>query len=67
MRIATSFLQKTLFWAVLPAVLSLSVPGVAGAQQPEPSYGTQPVPSYGRPVAPQDQIRGTVTGFDGAY
>jgi hypothetical protein len=67
MRIATSFIQKTLLWAALPAVLSLSLPGVAGAQQSEPRYGTGPVPSYGRPVAPQDQIKGTVTGFDGAY
>jgi len=65
MRIATSFFQKTLLWTALPAVLSLSVPGVAGAQQSEPGYG--PVPSYGTPVRPQDQIRGTVTGFDGAY
>ncbi|HLY02860.1 MAG TPA: hypothetical protein VKR56_10255 [Candidatus Cybelea sp.] len=67
MRIATSFFQKTLSWAVLPAVLSLSVPGVAGAQQPPPGYGTEPVPSYGTPVRPQEQIKGTVTGFDGAY
>jgi hypothetical protein len=65
MRIATSFIQKTLLWTALPAVLSLSVPGVAGAQQSEPGYG--PVPSYGTPVRPQDQIKGTVTGFDGAY
>jgi hypothetical protein len=67
MRIATSLINKTLLWAALPAVLSLSLPGVAGAQQSEPSYGNEPVPSYGRPVAPQEQIKGTVTGFDGAY
>jgi hypothetical protein len=48
----------TLICAALAGIVASTTPGAALAQN---------VPSYGTPAARQEVIRGTVTGFDGAY
>jgi hypothetical protein len=45
--------------AALAAAAALALPALAGAQEQVPSYGT--------PVARQESIKGTLTGFDGQY
>ncbi|HEX3369226.1 MAG TPA: hypothetical protein VHS56_06590 [Candidatus Cybelea sp.] len=52
-------LSHVLLGAALAAPLSLTFPAAASAQESAPSYGT--------PVANQQSIRGTLTGFDGSY
>jgi hypothetical protein len=46
--------------AAVAAAAALVLPALAGAQE-------QQVPSYGTPVARQESIKGTLTGFDGQY
>ena len=53
------FLSQALLGAALAAPLSLTFPATASAQEPAPTYGT--------PVANQQSIKGTLTGFDGTY
>lgn len=48
-----------LLGAAVAAPLALTLPVTASAQEPAPSYGT--------PVANQQTIKGTLTGFDGSY
>lgn len=51
-------LATTTLSAALGAVLCLAVPGIGAAQS---------IPSYGAPVARQEYITGTLTGFNGSY
>src|SRR5580698_2264241 len=48
----------TILSAALGGMLVSTIPGTALAQN---------VPSYGAPAARQEMVRGTVTGFNGAY